>query len=171
MLTALVCLTGFLFIQFFAVNLPMLLVGYLLLGFPWGTFQTMTVSYAAEVCDNFPFDPPTFSLTHHRSCRFESDPSLRVTSTSVGSLVRSSLPVSTEVSLTTQPNGPTRSPLPFNGSGLFPSSSVSTWLQRVGVQSERSRKPLTIRPMVVDPKGTIRGCRASDQQASHRCRA
>jgi MFS family permease len=39
MLTALVCLTGFLFIQFFAVNLPMLLVGYLLLGFPWGTFQ------------------------------------------------------------------------------------------------------------------------------------
>jgi SP family general alpha glucoside:H+ symporter-like MFS transporter len=49
MLVALVCLTGFLFIQFFAVNLPMLLVGYLLLGFPWGTFQTMTVSYAAEV--------------------------------------------------------------------------------------------------------------------------
>lgn len=49
MLTALIALTGFLFIQFFAANLPMLLVGYLLLGFPWGTFQTMTVSYAAEV--------------------------------------------------------------------------------------------------------------------------
>lgn len=49
MLTALIALTAFLFIQFFAVNLPMLLVGYLLLGFPWGTFQTMTVSYAAEV--------------------------------------------------------------------------------------------------------------------------
>ena len=49
MLTALICLTAFLFIQFFAANLPMLLVGYLLLGFPWGTFQTMTVSYAAEV--------------------------------------------------------------------------------------------------------------------------
>jgi SP family general alpha glucoside:H+ symporter-like MFS transporter len=49
MMTALVCLTGFLFLQFFAVNLPMLLVGYLLLGFPWGTFQTMTVSYAAEI--------------------------------------------------------------------------------------------------------------------------
>ena len=32
MLVALVALTGFLFIQFFAVNLPMLLVGYLLLG-------------------------------------------------------------------------------------------------------------------------------------------
>jgi len=49
MLIALFLLTGFLFIQFFAVNLTMLLIGYLLLGFPWGTFQTMTVSYAAEV--------------------------------------------------------------------------------------------------------------------------
>jgi SP family general alpha glucoside:H+ symporter-like MFS transporter len=49
MMIALIALTGFLFIQFFAINLPMLLVGYLLLGFPWGTFQTMTVSYAAEV--------------------------------------------------------------------------------------------------------------------------
>ncbi|KAJ9119158.1 hypothetical protein QFC22_003650 [Naganishia vaughanmartiniae] len=49
MLIALVCLTGFLFIQFFAVNIQMLLAGYLLLGFPWGTFQTMSVSYAADV--------------------------------------------------------------------------------------------------------------------------
>jgi hypothetical protein len=32
MLIALVCLTGFLFIQFFAVNVKMLLAGYLLLG-------------------------------------------------------------------------------------------------------------------------------------------
>jgi SP family general alpha glucoside:H+ symporter-like MFS transporter len=49
MMVALIALTGFLFIQFFATSLPMLLVGYILLGFPWGTFQTMTVSYAAEV--------------------------------------------------------------------------------------------------------------------------
>lgn len=49
MMIAIVSLTGMLFIQFFAKSLPMLLVGYLLLGFPWGTFQTMTVSYAAEV--------------------------------------------------------------------------------------------------------------------------
>lgn len=49
MMIALVALTGILFIQFFAVNIEMLLAGYLLLGFPWGTFQTMTVSYAAEV--------------------------------------------------------------------------------------------------------------------------
>jgi hypothetical protein len=32
MLIALICLTGFLFIQFFAANLGMLLAGYLLLG-------------------------------------------------------------------------------------------------------------------------------------------
>jgi SP family general alpha glucoside:H+ symporter-like MFS transporter len=32
MLVALIALTGFLFIQFFAVNLPMLLTGYILLG-------------------------------------------------------------------------------------------------------------------------------------------
>lgn len=32
MLVALIALTGFLFIQFFAVNLGMLLAGYLLLG-------------------------------------------------------------------------------------------------------------------------------------------
>jgi SP family general alpha glucoside:H+ symporter-like MFS transporter len=32
MLVALICLTGFLFIQFFAANLGMLLAGYLLLG-------------------------------------------------------------------------------------------------------------------------------------------
>lgn len=37
MLFALICLTGFLFIQFFAINLQMLLAGYILLGFPWGT--------------------------------------------------------------------------------------------------------------------------------------
>lgn len=73
MLIAMVCLTEFLFIQFFAVNLTMLLIAYLLMGvslsffplvsgsfvlihlsllprqFPWGTFQTMTISYASEV--------------------------------------------------------------------------------------------------------------------------
>ncbi|GHJ88829.1 hypothetical protein NliqN6_5231 [Naganishia liquefaciens] len=49
MLVALIALTGFLFIQFFAANIEMLLAGYLLLGFPWGTFQTMSVSYAADV--------------------------------------------------------------------------------------------------------------------------
>lgn len=65
MLIALICLTGFLFIQFFAVNLPMLLSGYILLGFPWGTFQTMTVSYAAEV---MPINIRPFLTTYVNLC-------------------------------------------------------------------------------------------------------
>lgn len=47
---ALCLTTAFIFIVFFAVNLEMLLAGEILLGLPWGAFQTLTVSYASEVC-------------------------------------------------------------------------------------------------------------------------
>ncbi|CDR39500.1 CYFA0S03e04082g1_1 [Cyberlindnera fabianii] len=40
----------FVFIVFFSVNLEMLLVGELFCGCVWGAFQTLTVSYASEVC-------------------------------------------------------------------------------------------------------------------------
>ncbi|KAM3535353.1 hypothetical protein MY4038_001407 [Beauveria bassiana] len=40
----------FIFIIFFAESLPQLLAGELLVGFPWGVFQTLTTTYAAEVC-------------------------------------------------------------------------------------------------------------------------
>jgi len=40
----------FIFITFFAVNVHMLLAGYVLSGLPWGVFQTLTTTYAAEVC-------------------------------------------------------------------------------------------------------------------------
>ena len=40
----------FIFITFFAVNLPMLLCGEILCGIPWGVFQTITTAYASEVC-------------------------------------------------------------------------------------------------------------------------
>ncbi|TQW01272.1 sugar porter (SP) family MFS transporter [Cordyceps javanica] len=40
----------FIFIIFFAESLPQLLAGELLIGFPWGVFQTLTTTYAAEVC-------------------------------------------------------------------------------------------------------------------------
>lgn len=43
-----VCLTGFIFL-FFATSLPMLLAAEVLCGVPWGIFQTLTTSYAAEV--------------------------------------------------------------------------------------------------------------------------
>ena len=47
---ALVLITGFIFINFFAVNVKMLLVGEILCGIPWGVFQTITTAYASEVC-------------------------------------------------------------------------------------------------------------------------
>lgn len=47
---ALIMVTGFIFIAFFAKNIQMLLAAELLLGLPWGAFQTLTVSYASEVC-------------------------------------------------------------------------------------------------------------------------
>lgn len=48
-LTALVFMTAFIFIPFFAPNLTVLLVGQILQGLPWGCFQTLTTAYAAEV--------------------------------------------------------------------------------------------------------------------------
>ncbi len=40
----------FIFILFFSQSLPQLLVGEILCGIPWGVFQTLTTTYAAEVC-------------------------------------------------------------------------------------------------------------------------
>lgn len=50
MIGTLVFLTGIIFIPFFSQNLPTLLAGDILLGIPWGVFQTLTTAYAAEVC-------------------------------------------------------------------------------------------------------------------------
>lgn len=47
---SLVMVVGLIFVVFFAPNIATLLVGELLLGLPWGAFQTLTVSYASEVC-------------------------------------------------------------------------------------------------------------------------
>lgn len=47
---ALILVTGFVFITFFSQNLTQLLVGEILLGIPWGVFQTITTTYASEVC-------------------------------------------------------------------------------------------------------------------------
>ncbi|OIW33163.1 putative maltose permease [Coniochaeta ligniaria NRRL 30616] len=50
MIGSLVALTGFIFIPFFAKDLTTILIGDILMGFPWGVFQTLTTSYAVEVC-------------------------------------------------------------------------------------------------------------------------
>jgi SP family general alpha glucoside:H+ symporter-like MFS transporter len=47
---ALVLVIAFIFIPFFAKSIVQLLVGEILLGIPWGVFQTITTTYAAEVC-------------------------------------------------------------------------------------------------------------------------
>lgn len=49
MLVMLVAMTAFVFIVFFAPNLPCLLVGEFLCSIPWGAFTTMGPAYAAEV--------------------------------------------------------------------------------------------------------------------------
>ncbi|KAJ5506100.1 Major facilitator superfamily domain general substrate transporter [Penicillium expansum] len=48
-LVALVSLCLFIFLPFFAVNVQMFLAGQVLCGIPWGIFQTLATTYAAEV--------------------------------------------------------------------------------------------------------------------------
>lgn len=50
MIGSLFLIICFIFLTFFAVNVRMLLAGYVLSGLPWGVFQTLTTTYAAEVC-------------------------------------------------------------------------------------------------------------------------
>jgi SP family general alpha glucoside:H+ symporter-like MFS transporter len=49
MIAALFFIAACIFITFFSVNIHMLLAGYILSGLPWGVFQTLTTTYAAEV--------------------------------------------------------------------------------------------------------------------------
>lgn len=50
MIGALLACVGFIFIIFFSETLVQLLIGEILIGIPWGVFQTLTTTYAAEVC-------------------------------------------------------------------------------------------------------------------------
>ncbi|KAK7449921.1 hypothetical protein CaCOL14_010142 [Colletotrichum acutatum] len=50
MIGGLVGVTAFIFIIFFSETLVQLLIGEMLIGIPWGIFQTLTVTYASEVC-------------------------------------------------------------------------------------------------------------------------
>ncbi|KAG7195389.1 uncharacterized protein KQ657_003918 [Scheffersomyces spartinae] len=47
---ALMMVAGFIFVLFFSTSLGMIAAGEILLGIPWGAFQTLTVTYASEVC-------------------------------------------------------------------------------------------------------------------------
>ncbi|KAK4503242.1 hypothetical protein PRZ48_006670 [Zasmidium cellare] len=50
MIGGLMAVTGFIFIPFFATSAVQLLVGLILMGIPWGMFQTLTTTYAADIC-------------------------------------------------------------------------------------------------------------------------
>ncbi|KAL2066669.1 hypothetical protein VTL71DRAFT_2741 [Oculimacula yallundae] len=50
LLVSLCLIVAFIFIPFFAPSLPVLLVGQILCGIPWGVFATMAPAYASEVC-------------------------------------------------------------------------------------------------------------------------
>lgn len=49
-MASLALVIGFTAIFFTAPNVQVLLVAEILCGIPWGVFQTLTISYAAEVC-------------------------------------------------------------------------------------------------------------------------
>lgn len=52
MIGSLFLMMCFIFLQFFATSIYMYLGAEILLGVPWGVFQTLTTTYAAEVCPN-----------------------------------------------------------------------------------------------------------------------
>lgn len=52
MIACLFLMACFIFLQFFATSIYMYLGAEILLGLPWGVFQTLTTTYAAEVCPN-----------------------------------------------------------------------------------------------------------------------
>ncbi|ABN67427.1 maltose permease [Scheffersomyces stipitis CBS 6054] len=49
LMTALATSVGLIFLQFFSPNKEVLLLAYVLLGINWGSYQTLTVTYASEV--------------------------------------------------------------------------------------------------------------------------
>jgi SP family general alpha glucoside:H+ symporter-like MFS transporter len=49
MFGALVAMTAFVFILFFAPNVQTLVIGEVFCGIPWGMFQTLAPQYASEV--------------------------------------------------------------------------------------------------------------------------
>lgn len=50
MIGSLMLISALVFIPFFAPNIEALQAGQVLMGIPWGVFQTLTTAYAAEVC-------------------------------------------------------------------------------------------------------------------------
>ncbi|KAH7160990.1 alpha glucoside transporter [Dactylonectria macrodidyma] len=50
MIITMIAMIGAIFIPFFSTGLPMFLAGGIVQGIPWGIFQTLAVTYAADIC-------------------------------------------------------------------------------------------------------------------------
>jgi len=50
MIASMLFMTAAIFIPFFSTGLEMFLVGGIIQGLPWGVFQTLAISYAADLC-------------------------------------------------------------------------------------------------------------------------
>jgi SP family general alpha glucoside:H+ symporter-like MFS transporter len=50
MIGSMLFMVGAIFIPFFSTGLEMFLVGGIIQGLPWGVFQTLAISYAADLC-------------------------------------------------------------------------------------------------------------------------
>jgi SP family general alpha glucoside:H+ symporter-like MFS transporter len=50
MIGSMVFMIGAICIPFFSTGLEMFLVGGIIQGLPWGVFQTLAISYAADLC-------------------------------------------------------------------------------------------------------------------------
>lgn len=50
MIVSMIAMIAAIFIPFFSNGLPMFLAGGLVQGVPWGIFQTLAVTYAADIC-------------------------------------------------------------------------------------------------------------------------
>jgi SP family general alpha glucoside:H+ symporter-like MFS transporter len=80
MLASLALITATIFIPFFAPSIEVLQVGQVLMGIPWGIFQTLTTSYAAEVT---PTHLRAYLTTYVNLCWVSSHPPLYLFSLSV----------------------------------------------------------------------------------------
>lgn len=118
LLVSLASICCFIFISFFSPNLPVLLVGQLLCGIPWGVFATTAPAYASK-----------FAPLHYAAI----SPSMSI---SVGLLVSSFQPVFKLGSQRESVNGLTGYRLLFNGCGrsLF-SPSCGSHQSRLGTLS------------------------------------
>lgn len=50
MIGSMLFMAGAIFIPFFSTSLEMFLVGGIIQGLPWGVFQTLAISHAADLC-------------------------------------------------------------------------------------------------------------------------